>query len=295
MLGTTRTQALCGRQDKAGLLALLEKEPFANIFLLADIELFGFDKPFQKVWRTGGASDGASAADAAVYLLFYDNLSVWAQNPGGADADFVAALAKDHPVNCVMGKAEVVAPLAGALPGYTPGEKLLCALPQGTAPAPPVWDESQHGPHPTVQTATPADVDDIFAFLASVPELRGLYTSKQMIADRIQNGSGIHLIIRQGGSIVAHGNTAASFSSSAAGGPGATMIGGLGAAGGSGPDARQEPRREALAQAVAFALCQTITKSGKAPCTLCTQANQQALFAPLGFQPVCNWLTLTRA
>ena len=63
--------------------------------------------------------------------------------------------------------------------------------------------------NPEIHAAGMEDVDDIFAFLQSIDELRHLYTSKQMIADRIGKNCGVHYIIRRDGKIIAHANSAA--------------------------------------------------------------------------------------
>ena len=249
---------VCQADDRDYLLALLENEPVSNIFMLADIDLYGFDHDFQRIWRS---PEGQAEA---VYLLFYDNLSLWARSPGDIDRDFVLQIVSHYPVCCIMGKYDSVAPLHLLFPDLTMSRKNMCALHQ---PVKKVVSQD-------LTVAGPADVEAIFRFLSTFPQLRALYTSQQMIADRIDRRDGIHLILREGEEILAHGNTTASTDR-------AIMVGGIGA------------KSLADAEAITARLCQGIQAEDKIPCTLCTDQAFEELFKPLGFSIESQWGTLT--
>ena len=248
----------CKESDREDLLALLENEPVSNIFMLADIDLYGFEHDFQRIWRS------PPGKDEAVYLLFYDNLSLWSRVPGAIDRDFVIQILARYPVSCIMGKYETIAPLHALFPDLKMRHKHMCALHQ---PLEALLTEG-------LTEAQATDVEAIFQFLSDFPELRALYTSQQMIADRIDRQDGIHLIKQQAGQIQAHGNTTASTGQ-------ATMMGGIGA------------RHLADAEAIVSRLCQIIQADHKIPCTLCTDQAFVELFQPLGFSIESEWGTLT--
>ena len=84
-----------------------------------------------------------------------------------------------------------------------------------------------------------------------------------MIADRIRNNDGIHLMLERDGEIVSHGNSTA--------GAGRTvMLGGVGTA-------------------PAF---RAVLAEGKKPCVFCGRGPEENLFDRLGFRTVGGWATL---
>jgi predicted GNAT family acetyltransferase len=129
-----------------------------------------------------------------------------------------------------------------------------------------------------IQRATISDVDEIFDFLQSIPQLKSLYTSKDMIEDRIAKNLGIHYIIRSQGKIVAHGNSAAESQLT-------TMIGGVGTA--------KEHRENGLATEIVNALAKDIIKNGKSPCLFTARTDGSNLFEKMGFEKVGQWGTIT--
>ena len=123
------------------------------------------------------------------------------------------------------------------------------------------------------------DVDDIFAFLQSIDELRHLYTSKQMIVDRIEKNCGVHYIIRRDGKIIAHANSAAQCEAT-------TMIGGVSTA--------PKERGQGLGGQVVSRLCRDILAKGKTPCLFSIRGEEHNLYHRIGFQKIGEWGTLTK-
>lgn len=250
----------CDASHRQALLALLEEEALLNLFLLSDIENYGFAKPFQTVWME------TDPAAPAVYVHFYDNLALYARSPRHLNAAFVQKVVQQRGIHCVMGKLGLLRPLR--LAGFTLNSKVMCALQK----PPPIAEDGR------ILVAGSADVADIHAFLNSIPEFAGMYTSRSMIADRIATGSGTHLIVRQGGRIICHGNTAA-FSS------GAVMTGGVATA--------PAHRRQGHAHRVMMQLCRIIRGQGKVPCTLCSPYFYKAYYRKTGFTFVGDWGMIT--
>ncbi|MBU9739690.1 GNAT family N-acetyltransferase [Diplocloster agilis] len=254
----------CGSEDKGILTGYLSKEKEYNTFLLADVNAYGFDADCQDVWM-----DWEEGRCTGVFLRFYTNLLVYTQEKelNAASLDFIL---KNHEILVIMGKSSLFAPLETKLEKeYRCCQKQLYRL------------ESREllKPHcPEVTQAGVADVDEVFAFLGSIKEISGLYTSKEMIRDRIANQDGIHLMIRKDGRMISHGN-------STTGSEHTIMIGGV----------ATEPayRRQGYASCVVSALCEYILNQGKTPC-LFTGEGADALFAGLGFEKLGGWTTLER-
>lgn len=254
---------LCTREQEKELIGLLQREPLLNTFILADIQLYGFDSPFQKVWVD------RLPAPQAVYLVFYDILCLYAQDARQVQPDAVRQIVQENKISCMMGPLPVLQPLLGYVPGYQLNQKVLCGQ---TRALPPQKQD-------LTQVAQEADVDDIHAFLNSMPEFDKMYASRDMIAHRITSGDGVHLAIRQEGSLIAHGNTAATSDF-------VVMIGGIAT--------HPAHRGQGYARQVVNHLCQIIHGAGKTPATLCTEEQFARFYVPLGFEKLADWGMFTK-
>ena len=195
----------CTEKDKEQLLAYLKEEAVYNTFLLADIEDFGFEEPFQTVYM-----DEEQGEIKGVYLCFYQNFLLYCRE-NEVNISFLEQLFSDYIPDVVMGKTQTVQIVQRILTEHVLESRDLYLF----------ADEAcLEKENPEIRAAGMEDVDDIFAFLQSIDELRHLYTSKQMIADRIEKNCGVHYIIRRDGKIIAHANSAAQCEAT-------TMIGGV--------------------------------------------------------------------
>lgn len=254
----------CTREDRDVVIRYLEEEAVANTFMLADIADFGFDKQFQTVYM-----DEEQGTIKGVYLCFYQNFLLYCKNHE-VNIDFVEQLFSMYLPDVIMGNVEDVRQVGWALTDYNMGTRNLFLL-KGGDQLPEV--------SASIQKAGEEDADDIFAFLQSIPQMRYLYTSKEMIADRIAGGTGVHYIIRKEGKIIAHAN-------SAAGSEYSVMIGGV---------ATAEPERgKGLAGQLVGCLCREILEQGKQPCLLSARGETDNLYIRLGFEKAGVWGTLTK-
>lgn len=246
------------------LMEYLKQDAVYHTFLLADIENFGFDKDFQTV-----CADVDEREIRGVYLKFYGNLIV-AGGEDGLDEGFLRDWFKEWKPDVVMGRDDLVEQIHRLLPDYDMAVKNLYLLEHGAGLLPGLSD---------VRKGIPGDEDKIHAFLAEIPEIRALYTSKQMIADRLASGDGTHLYLERDGSLIAHVNSAAKS-------PYTVMIGGTAV--------REEERGKNTAAYLVSMLCREILESGKKPCCFCDREEEHNLFVHLGFRKAGLWGTLTR-
>lgn len=251
----------CTEKDRESLMDYLRREAVYNTFLLADIGDFGFDKDFQTVYMD------IEDEIRGVYLCFYQNLILYADEVNLA---FLGELLKIYVPDVVMGKMENVRQAQKLLPEYSLGVKDLYLLEK---------PEKLLGQETDIQEGTLSDVDDIFDFLQTIPEIRNLYTSKQMIHDRIAGNTGTHYLIRRDGAVVSHANSTAQSSYT-------TMIGGVATARGY--------RGQNLAGSIVSRLCRDILARGKTPCLFCDRGEEHNLYCKIGFTKVGQWGTLVK-
>ena len=254
----------CTGEDESRLLDFLEKDAVYHTFLLADIRNYGFDQEFQTVYA--GLEEERITH---VYLKFYGNLIV-AGDAKGIDGEFLKTLTEDWKPDVVMGKAELTKAAGQWLPGYELAEKNLYLLEEGTH----LIDENGLPEGVTMKKGVPGDEDKIHGFLMTIPEIRALYTSKEMIADRLKSGDGTHLYLERNGEIIAHVNSAAQS-------PFTVMLGGA---------AVKETERGKNYEAMLVSrISRDILAEGKKPCLFCDRESEHNLFVHIGFTKAGAW------
>jgi DNA-binding GntR family transcriptional regulator/predicted GNAT family acetyltransferase len=252
----------CKEQDRSALISYLNQEPVYNTFMLADIEDFGFEEKFQTVYM-----DVEQGECIGVYLCFYQNLLVYSKDEN-INISFLEQLISWFIPDVVMGKTQDVKIVQRILCDYelTQRPLYLCDSADNL-----VEEKAE------IKRAVREDADEIFSFLQSIPELKSLYTSKQMIEDRIIKNTGVHYLIRENGKIIAQGNSAARCEKT-------VMIGGVAV--------NPEYRNQKLASQIVSRLCREIFDQGKTPCLFSSMEKEHNLYCGLGFHMVGEWATL---
>ena len=245
-------------------------EPNLNLFILGDIENFGFENDFQEVWF-----QTIEARLTGIVLRYHDNLIVYSRD---LDMDFheVLALLETRKVRILSGKQTVMDGLYPFLANqFSKREMNFCEL----------QDSSKLvNVTAAVQVAGPADALEIAEVYGKINEFAGLYASEQdtrqrQIANRISSREGVHLFIRRDGNIVSHANSAAETSVSG-------MIGGI--------LTLPEYRHQGLASQVISAVCQDLAQRGKSACLFYDNNGAHDLFQGLGFQVSNKWTILEK-
>lgn len=254
----------CTEPDRTKLQAYLKEEAVYNTFLLADIADFGFDSSFQTVY-IDEEDDGIKG----VYLCFYQNLILYSKG-NHVNQAFLKNLFLEYMPDVVMGKKENVDKVGELLPEYHMECKNLYLLETDAK-----LIEEEEG----INKGTLPDVDDIFDFIQTIPEIKMLYTSKQMIFDRIEKQTGTHYLIRDNGELIAHANSAAACEYT-------TMIGGVATA--------KTHRGRNAASYIVSRLCRDILANDKMPCLFCNREEEHNLFCKIGFHKAGEWGTMCR-
>lgn len=254
----------CKEQDRPVLLAYLKQEPVYNTFILADIEDFGFDEKFQTVYM-----DEEQGVCRGVYLCFYNTFILYSKDEN-INISFLEQLFSWYIPDVVMGKIEDVKIVRRILSDYRMEIKPLYLFDDAAR-----LEEEETN----IQQATEEDVDDIFGFLQGIPEMRGLYASRQMIGDQIHKNLGVHYLIRENGRIIAHANSTAECEDT-------VMIGGVAV--------DFDARGKKLASRIVSALCREILAKDKIPCLFCSRKKEHNLYYRIGFKCVGEWATLVK-
>ena len=254
----------CREKDRETLISYLKQEAVYNTFMLADISDFGFDEEFQTVYM-----DEEEGRMKGVYLCFYKNLILYSRE-NEVNSSFLEKLFSEFVPDLVMGKTENVACVQKILKDYIEESKILYLLEE---------PEKLVKEKVNIQKAQPEDADAIFDFLQSIPEMRQLYTSKEMIENRIQKKCGTHYIVKEGEKLIAHANSAAECDYT-------VMIGGVATA--------PSHRGQKFASQLVSRLCRDILEKGKQPCLFGSRGEEHNLYVRIGFRKVGFWGTLVK-
>lgn len=254
---------ICSDKDKEVLLQFLKSDPLLHTYIIADMERYGFDKPYQSIYMIENES-----FCEGVFLKYYNNL-IFSKTAENIDPEEISRYIFPEITN-IMGELEVVKKVAGYM-GVTDRMTVHNLYAQKKAAKQPDCGLSH------IRTAGLQDVDVIYDFLMSFPEFRETYARKEMIENRIEKGEGIHILMEKEGKIIAHGNSAASTDE-------ACFLGGICVAPG-----RQ---KNGYAAAIVQALCTEIHKQHRIPCMFAPEEKEYTVFHRLGFEKYGKWGTI---
>lgn len=243
-------------------------EPNINLFILGDIENFGFENDFQEVWF-----QTAEDCLTGIVLRYHDNLILYSKD---LDMDFeeVKTLLDTQNVRIISGKGTVMDKLHPLIADqFSKREMTFCELADPSKLAEGAGE---------VMVAEEADAMEIAEVYGQISEFAGMYapeveTRRKQIANRIKSREGMHMFIRRDSRIVSHANSAAETSISG-------MIGGI--------LTLPEYRDQGLASKVISVLCRNLVQRGKSACLFHDSPKAEGIFRRLGFQTTGKWTIL---
>lgn len=258
------------KEDRSRILQYCMSEPSINTFIIGDIETHGFETDFQEVWM-----QTQSDHITGIVLRYHDNYIIYSEK---LDMDYgeIVDLLRSSQGNIISGKRSVMEPLPILLgEDFTKKELFFCEL---NDPSEISLDTLE------VKIATLSDAREISIAYGEIPEFEGLYSSDpeqryHQIANRMESGEGIHMIIRKGDRIVCHGNTTAETTASA-------MIGGI--------FTLPEFRKAGLASKIISALCKNLLDQKKSVCLFYDNEDAGRIYQRLNFKVIENWTILGR-
>lgn len=254
---------VCNDKDEKRLLRFLKNDSMLHTYIIADMERYRFDKPYQTIYMIE-ENDHCEG----VFLKYYNNL-IFSRIQGDIDPEEISKYILPEITN-LMGELEIVKRIAGYL------KKSGC-MTVNNLYAQKKTVKKCDASLPDVRIAKLKDVDAIYDFIMGFPEFAEIYAKKQMIENRIQNGEGIHVLLEKNGEIIAHGNSAASTDE-------ACFLGGICVASGE--------RGRGYAAGIMQMLCNEIHKQGRIPCIFAPEEKEYTIFPRLHFEICGKWGTI---
>lgn len=248
--------------DNTRVMEFLQQERALNLFIIGDIENFGYDSEFQDLWAEFD-EDGAIKAVLLRYYHFYIPYA-----PGPFDVDgFVAIINSDEQMEMMSGKREVTEQLAGKVRVGTCKELYFAELTENGDP-----DGTDNDP--AVYRITVEDIDEVFTLRELIEEFHSSPSGRESFRKGVENGSSRTYCYRLDGRMVACASTTAENSMSA-------MIVGV--------CTHPEHRRRGYATLCMQAVCRDVLAEGRSLCLFYDNPEAGRIYKRIGFRDIGRW------
>ncbi|UQZ37188.1 GNAT family N-acetyltransferase [Paenibacillus sp. PK3_47] len=252
--------------DLDRIMALVGKNPAINLFIIGDVENFGFGQDFMELW---GESDSPEGPLTAVMLRYFGSYLPYAE--GAFDADgFAELIRRNTAAEMISGSSEVVQAFRGKV-GIRNEKNMHFAQ------VSEMNDEIRSAVSTPVKIKRAAveDVEAICSLMDIIEEFESSpEDSRRSYRKTLESGTGRTYFAEQDGRVIAAASTTAENSMSA-------MIVGVAT--------HPEYRGKGLATRVVAQLCTEIIAEGKSLCLFYDNPQAGVIYKKLGFSDIGSW------
>ncbi|WP_340033180.1 GNAT family N-acetyltransferase [Paenibacillus sp. FSL H3-0302] len=254
------------KDDQELLMALLRKEPALNLFIIGDVENFGFEQDFMDLW---GEIDPADGRIKAALLHFYRSYLPYADGPFDVEG-FAEIIRKDNDIHMISGASEVVKAFDGEINFKQVKQLYFAELKEMNNKI----SESFSSAEP-IKKATVQDVEAICALTDTIEEFESSRNgSRTSLRKTLESNTGRTYYIEREDKVIVTASTSAENSMSA-------MIVGVAT--------HQAFREQGLASRVMAQLCADLLHEGKSLCLFYDNPHAGVIYKRLGFQDIGSW------
>lgn len=250
------------KQDNTQILSFLQKEAAINLFLIGDIEAFGYDEDFQEIWGQFTKENELQA----VLLRFHDSFIPYAQRSFSAE-QFAYKLYGNDGIK-ISGKSDVVEQFE-TIPSLKLGEKKRLYFAEC-----PNNNQLQETITAHIKIATIDDVTNIMKLRKQITEFALGDGSEELLRQAIKTNTGRTYYIEEDGEIIACASTSAENSLSA-------MIIGV--------CTHENYRGKGYASQILSKMIQDFTAEGRTLCLFYDNPAAGRIYKRLGFKDIGTW------
>lgn len=255
-------------KDREQVLEFLSVEPSINLFIIGDIEAFGFELEFQTLWgefTEEGEIEG-------VLLRFNESFIPYYINPAFDISGFVEIILEYKCEKMVSGKESVLRRFMEVLPSQESKTTYFCELDNSDKI---VLDNNKQ----VIKIANQNDAKRIYDLLDQIEEFNGIANSVDRIKHKLETKTGrIYYMENEDGLMVSVAQTSAENSKSA-------MIVGVATL--------EAYRGKGLMSQCLSKLCIDVLEEGKALCLFYDNPRAGHVYHRLGFNTIDNWTMIT--
>lgn len=253
-------------EDRALALEFLGEEPSINLFLIGDIENFGFHEDFQELW---GSFNEESQLEG-ILLRYHESYIPYYKNSGFDTSEFKKIIEADNRKKIISGKEEVALKFRDTLPKLIEKSTFFCELKDGDN----LKEDSS-----LIKVAKKEDAQRVIDIINQIEEFRATGTSTvEKIEKVIESKAGrVYYIENEAGEIISVAQTTAENSKGA-------MIVGVATLEGY--------RKQGLMSKCLSKLCRDVLAEGKNLCLFYNNPEAGRVYHKLGFESIDKWTML---
>lgn len=261
----------CSEQDRKEILDFVGDEPSFNLFIIGDIEAFGFEEDFQEVW--GAYTDEHQLE--GVLLRFNESFIPYWKKEDFDVTGFVETIhlhqksaSHDKSGLIISGKDTIIGSISGFFPELVSKPTFFCELNDRN---------SLQSVDNTVKIATEEDAERIFELMETIEEF-SVSVPPERIAHKIKTRTGrIYYMEDENSQIIAVTQTSAENSKSA-------MIVGVAT--------RKGYRGHGYMSRCLTKLCSDLIEEGKSLCLFYDNPEAGKVYHRVGFKTIGQWVML---
>jgi len=254
-------------KDRENVLGFLSEEPSINLFMIGDIEAFGFEEDFQELWgqfTEEGILEG-------VLLRFNENFIPYFTKTNFEGSGFKNIIASNIGKTMISGKESIVNEFQGILPNHISKTTFFCELTDQ-------YKLKRIEKEYKIKIAKESDAERVYNLIEEIDEFTGFGNSIDRIKHKIKTKTGrIYYIEDNKGIMVSVAQTTAENSKSA-------MVVGVATL--------KEYRGRGLMSQCLSQLCKDIMLEGKTLCLFYDNPRAGSIYHKLGFQTIDNWMMI---
>lgn len=255
--------------DHDAIFSFLTRRPAQNLFILGDIEAYGYETAFQEVWAYF-----APSGEVRTVLLRYYGSYVFSTETGEGSEDVLRLLLANTAWTVLQGDYATLINFQLQV-GYIPSKtREFYFLERRVGAERPEMNTMD------VCVATVDDIEPLFRLRRSIDEFDVAATTRESLTQTIETKSGMHYYIADSeGHFIASASTAAENSVSA-------MVVGV--------CTNMYHRRQGFATKCLSALCDTYDRRGKTLCLFYDNPSAGRIYQRLGFRDIGKWMQFYR-
>lgn len=254
-------------QDRQQVMEFLSEEPSINLFIIGDIEAFGFEEEFQELW--GQYNDEAELE--GVLLRYHENFIPYYKDTTVDMTGFKDIVLKNDGKTFMSGKESVLQYFSSLLPNHNVKSTYFCEMKEQL--------HTHQDGNGTIKIATVEDAGRISNLLLQIVEFNTAAADVERIAHKILTKTGrIYYIENEEGEMITIAQTTAENSRSA-------MVVGVATL--------EAYRGKGLVSQCLSKLCEDMLAEGKSLCLFYDNPKAGKIYHKLGFQTIDNWIMVT--
>lgn len=257
---------VCTEADRATIMALIERKPAENLFLISDIEAYGFDSSIQKVW--GQFEDGKLIA---ILLKYCSNYIIYSEQDYDIEG-FASIINKSIGKFEVSGLQHIVKQIRPFIKGKTIRD-VETYYAKCTKLAYSLKDQYED-----VKKLEPHEYEENIQLLQSIPEFVNGHFSVEARERAEKDQTGRTYIIRD-----ENGTMVTSATSTAENKTGAMIVG---------VGTKPGYAKKGYATRNMEKLCSDLLKEGKTLCLFYSNPSAGAIYKRIGYKDIGMWTLL---